>query len=210
MADLKRKPRSEGYERVPEIVAAAMKVFGEHGYDRTTMRRIAAEANLSPAGLYIYFDSKEAILAIIRDKTFEGLYRYARLAIAGETDPRLRLRRHLRAYLDYAISHPDAYRLTFQSHMIRAPRPGRPSNPVEAAGREAFNTLLDDIAALMAPATTLEPATVHVVAEAAWAAIHGFVSLVIDVSDFPASGLEPAFDELVNMVLSGINTRTAE
>ena len=45
------------------ILAAARRLFGEHGYDRTTIRAIAAAAD-SDAGLVMrYFGSKEQLFA---------------------------------------------------------------------------------------------------------------------------------------------------
>lgn len=209
MAATKRKPRGEGHERRPEILQAARRVFGRQGYDRTTMRRVAAEAGVSPAGIYIYFKNKEAILAALRDQTFRELNAWAQEAVARAASPQERLRLHLRSYLEYARAHPDSYRLTFRSQLIRAPRPGRTSNPAEAAGREAFTTLVSEIADLLVPDDPAGTDAAHLAAEAAWAAIHGLSSLVIDVPGFPASGLDAAFDRLVGMVLAGIQSGAA-
>ncbi len=172
------------------------------------MRRVAEVAEVSTAGIYIYFQSKEAILAAIRDETFVELHAFASKAIECASGPQDRLVRHLRAYLDYARDHPDTYRLTFRSQLIRAPRPGRPSSPAEASGREAFTALVADIAAAVDPQQHLDADKAHAMAEAAWAAVHGMASLVIDVPGFPASGFDSAFGELVHMVISGIRNRT--
>lgn len=44
------------------IVASAMKLFTEVGYDKTTMRAIAADAGLSVGNAYYYFASKEHLI----------------------------------------------------------------------------------------------------------------------------------------------------
>lgn len=207
----KKKPRGEGHERYLEIIGAARRVFNEHGHRHTTMRRLAEESGLSVAAIYIYFDSKEAILAAIRDQAFLELNRATQQAVAQAQDPEARLRAHLRAYLDFARADPDTYRLTFRSQLIFAPRPGRPAEAGNAPGLEAFKVLVDEVAALIAARPGESPAAsdVHVWAEAAWAAIHGLSSLVIDVPNFPASGLDASFDALVSMVVSGIRSRTS-
>ena len=48
-----------------EILAAASRLFGDHGVDGTTMAQIAAGAGLQQSSLYYYFRSKEEILAAI-------------------------------------------------------------------------------------------------------------------------------------------------
>ncbi|WP_327139691.1 TetR/AcrR family transcriptional regulator [Nocardia sp. NBC_01327] len=49
----------EGQRRV---FLAAIEAFSERGFHATTTRDIAARAGLSPAGLYVHFRSKEAVL----------------------------------------------------------------------------------------------------------------------------------------------------
>jgi len=47
------------------IQAAALRCFAEHGYERTTLARIAAEAGTAVANLYRYFPSKQALLDVV-------------------------------------------------------------------------------------------------------------------------------------------------
>lgn len=59
--------RSDEFKAQQEqhILDAARSCFVQFGYDRTTMRDIAAAANLSTGALYVYFQTKEAILTAI-------------------------------------------------------------------------------------------------------------------------------------------------
>ena len=61
----RRRPAVGGYARGEEtrarIVAAALEVFGEEGYERASTRRIASQAGVSPPALQYYFDSKEGL-----------------------------------------------------------------------------------------------------------------------------------------------------
>lgn len=45
------------------ILTAARHLFAEHGYDGTSLRRIAREAEVDPALVHHYFDGKESLLA---------------------------------------------------------------------------------------------------------------------------------------------------
>jgi AcrR family transcriptional regulator len=84
------------------ILAAAARVFCTYGYDKASMRRIAAEAGVSLAGIYYYVASKEELLAAIQLHTFDSLLRGLRAGLAGVTDPRDRLaaavRNHVRHF----------------------------------------------------------------------------------------------------------------
>jgi AcrR family transcriptional regulator len=44
------------------IVETALRLFREQGYDRTTMRAVAAAAGLSPGNAYYYFPSKQHLV----------------------------------------------------------------------------------------------------------------------------------------------------
>jgi len=77
-------------------------VFSEVGYDKASMRRIAAETEFSLAGIYHYVDSKEELLHWIQHHTFDSLLRGLNSSLAGITEPRARLaiavRNHVRHF----------------------------------------------------------------------------------------------------------------
>ncbi|MGE0702091.1 MAG: TetR/AcrR family transcriptional regulator [Hyphomicrobiaceae bacterium] len=67
-------------QRREHILDAAERCFARAGFHRTTMQDICKEASVSPGALYIYFDSKEALIAGIAERDrlefqcrFEGL-----------------------------------------------------------------------------------------------------------------------------------------
>lgn len=84
------------------LLSAAARVFSEEGYDRSSMRRIAAKAHLSLAGVYHYVAGKEELLYWIQLDTFESLLRGLRSSLEGIVDPRQRLgaavRNHVRHF----------------------------------------------------------------------------------------------------------------
>jgi AcrR family transcriptional regulator len=57
-------------QRLPDVAAAAMKVFRTNGYRRTLMADVAAELGLSPGALYTYVESKEALFYLVFAQAF--------------------------------------------------------------------------------------------------------------------------------------------
>jgi TetR/AcrR family transcriptional regulator, regulator of cefoperazone and chloramphenicol sensitivity len=61
----RRHPEQGGYARGEEtrarIIATALRIFGELGYDQASTRQIAAEAGVNPPALQYYFHSKEGL-----------------------------------------------------------------------------------------------------------------------------------------------------
>ena len=55
-------------ERSDHILDAAERCFARAGFHRTTMQAICREAEVSPGALYIYFNSKEALIAGICER----------------------------------------------------------------------------------------------------------------------------------------------
>lgn len=67
------------------ILEAARRRFIEHGYDRATIRAIAADADVDPALVYHYFGGKENLFAAVMDLPFEPAVAIPGL-LAGDPD----------------------------------------------------------------------------------------------------------------------------
>jgi len=84
------------------LLNAAARVFSQVGYDKASMRRIAAEAQISLAGIYHYVSGKEELLYWIQFHTFDSLLRGLESSLEGVADPRQRLaaavRNHVRHF----------------------------------------------------------------------------------------------------------------
>jgi AcrR family transcriptional regulator len=68
---------TRGEETRARIVAAAMRLFGEKGYEGASTRDIAAAAGVNAPALQYYFDNKEGVLRacieFIADRAWESL-----------------------------------------------------------------------------------------------------------------------------------------
>ncbi|MFH1765270.1 MAG: TetR/AcrR family transcriptional regulator [Gemmatimonadota bacterium] len=84
------------------LLEVAARVFSEVGYGGASMRRIAADAELSLAGIYHYVASKEELLYWIQYHTFDSLLMGLNTSLEGVHDPRRRLetavRNHVRHF----------------------------------------------------------------------------------------------------------------
>lgn len=78
----KLKPDTQRARR-EHILDAALTCFARGGFHATTMQDICKEAGVSPGAVYIYFDSKEALIAGLceRDRA-EFAERFAKLSAA--------------------------------------------------------------------------------------------------------------------------------
>jgi AcrR family transcriptional regulator len=95
--------RTPGFDgRRLHLLESAARVFSEVGYDGASMRRIAAEADVSPAGIYNYVTGKEELLYWIQYHTFDSLLQDLESSLEGIVDPQERLatavRNHVRHF----------------------------------------------------------------------------------------------------------------
>ncbi|OFX05907.1 MAG: hypothetical protein A3E78_05470 [Alphaproteobacteria bacterium RIFCSPHIGHO2_12_FULL_63_12] len=87
------KFRRRADARPDEILDAALAVFTEKGFDAARVDDIAGRAGLSKGAVYLYFDSKEALLrGLIEREVSPIAMRLKALADAGGDDPQATLR----------------------------------------------------------------------------------------------------------------------
>ena len=108
MAQTLRLPRSDN--RLPQILDEAARLFREKGYAATSMRDIAAAADMLPGSLYYHFAAKEDLLVAVYEEGVRLITDKVRTAVARHVEPWQRLEAaavaHLEALLktgDYAL-----------------------------------------------------------------------------------------------------------
>lgn len=98
----KQKEKEElATARRNQILQAAIKVFAEKGYARTTIKDIAREADIADGTIYIYFKDKEALLTDVLDLLNESEHREEHFAQMLSMDFRDFLRLYVRQRFDY-------------------------------------------------------------------------------------------------------------
>lgn len=141
------------------IVDTAMRLFRQDGYDRTTMRAIAAEAGVSVGNAYYYFGSKEHLVQAFYDQLQVEHAEAATQVLDGEKSFAARLEGVLLAWLDVAAPH-HAFAAQFFKNAADPASPLSPFSDESTAAREAsvaiFATLLEGSDAKVAPALRQE------------------------------------------------------
>jgi AcrR family transcriptional regulator len=97
--------------RRAEIVTATISCLARDGYAGLTMKRVAAEAGVSPGILHYYFPDKRAILAAAAAAVTGDLERRVAAAARGARDAPDRLRALIRTCLEVAIREREVWRV---------------------------------------------------------------------------------------------------
>ena len=195
-----RKPKGEGHARRAEILAAAERIFVEHGYEGATIRKIADEVGLSSTALYMHFAEKCEILHEICRQAFAALLEMNQAIVAEPGGPEERLRRMLRAYVDFGFANPNAYRLIYMT------RPAELQHGALSAAQELGGGLYRSFEAVVedAEAAGMLRGDARTTAQALWAGCHGVVSLVITKPYFDWVERETLVTTLLDGLFAGL------
>jgi AcrR family transcriptional regulator len=193
----KLKPDTQRARR-EHILDAAEQCFGRDGFHRTTMHDICREAGVSPGALYVYFDSKEALIAGIaeRDRA-EFAERFDQLAGAPDFLQALKSLGERYFIEEPALSHRMCFEIGLES--TRNGRVGEIFQRVDRYVLECFEKLFRRMQAEGRIAPTLD---IPVVAKAFMAIADGvFWRRAVD-PHFDAAAIMPATLQLVAALLN--------
>ena len=169
------------------ILAAAARIIADEGFDALTMRKIADAIEYSPATLYLHFASRDEIALELVRNGFAKLVEHMAPA-AAEPDPFKRVRLIGRAYLDFAQSAPETYRLIFmEDERFAAPIMRALKDSEEDPGDSAFDFLLGTVQELI-DRGVYRPLPAHTIASLLWSSLHGIAALKISCSEYPFEG----------------------
>jgi len=109
-------------KRRGQIVLAAIKLFSQKGFHKTTLRELADETGLSYGNIYDYIGSKEDIFSLIHDYAANLTTKAVHESIKNVIDPIEKLRRIVRAEFNLMDQMADAILLIYQeSHILSKP-----------------------------------------------------------------------------------------
>lgn len=123
MATRKSPPKdTQHFEDADErAMAAASRLFREKGFAATTIREVAAAADILPGSLHYRFPSKESILLALINRSVKRVLAAIQAVVADEKDPLQRVRLALRAHLELLCEKDDAlYVLLFDWRSLPA------------------------------------------------------------------------------------------
>ena len=160
------------------ILDAARELFAREGYEAVTMRRIAEQIEYSPTAIYLHFADKDALIHELCVADFLALA-VAFQPIALVADPIERIQRIGRAYVEFALAHPDHYRLMFMT-----PRPqdegelddGRKGDPAQDAYAFLRIAVVEALSQGRFREDLQDP---DLICQTLWAGVHGVAALDI-------------------------------
>ena len=190
-----------------EILDAARDIFVNEGYDRLTMRRVAARIEYSPTAIYLHFRDKQELIFSLCEETFGRLVGELEARDAGK-DPVARLKLGMRRYVDFGLKNPQHYLATFviPHHENGDPVLAARYKDESTMGMRALGILRARVAACVA-AKKLRRLDVETTTRALWSTIHGVTSLLIVFPTFPWGDQAALIAMVIDTAVDGLQKR---
>jgi AcrR family transcriptional regulator len=182
------------------LTHAALSLVAERGPKGFTLTEAARRAGVSAAAPYRHFADKAHLLATVAEQGFLELHTALTAAADAASDPAARLISIGRAYVRWAVDHPDHYRVMFGADNDKAQHPS-----LAVAAGQAFGDLLDVITQCQA-AGKLRGQEPGQVAGPLWSLVHGIASFAID-GEFRNVGIDQDPEDMVADALSALFRR---
>ena len=182
-----------------EIITAASHLFVEEGFDAVTMRKLAARIEYSPTTIYLYFKDKRELFAAVCQDTFDQLSRKFERLQAVPHAPVEHLREGLRTYIEFGLSHPEQYAVTFLAPERRVEK----GPPADAIGLTALAAITQMVTACVERGRirTDDP---ELTAQTLWAGIHGVTAALITQKKLPLRPRKALVDRMVETLVTGV------
>ncbi|MDX1962789.1 MAG: TetR/AcrR family transcriptional regulator [Pirellulales bacterium] len=171
--------RAQEKERVRTLILdAARKLFLSVGLDGFSMRKLGDMIGYTPTGIYFHYADKETLLQALMDEDCQALRLSVQKSLA-EADPVRRLMLIGWGYVQFALAHPQHYRLlmmtpghTRSAELTKIER-GNPNEDGYAFLRAAVDY------ALAADVFRPEYHDHELISQMLWATVHGISSAYI-------------------------------
>ncbi len=174
------------------ILDATEALLVEAGYDRFSMRRLAARCGSTTPTIYHYFNDKRGLLHALLDEVLQGLLERLR-KVPQAADAAQNMRQLVLEFVRFGLAHPAQYQLLV---MPRADTP-----PPDSAA-EVMQLLRQPMAQL-AGEQRMVALDGEAAGQAIWALMHGLISLRTSLPEFAWSDslLQAALDMMMHGLL---------
>ena len=179
------------------LTSAALSLVAEKGPKGFTLTEAARRAGVSAAAPYRHFADKAELLATVAENGFRDLHADLAAAADAASEPKARVIELGRAYVRWAVAHPDHYRVMFGSEISKVDHPA-----LAIAADQAFGDLLAAITRCQ-EAGIVDGQDPREVAAPLWSLVHGVASLAIG-GELSAVGVQQDPEAMVAGVVARV------
>ena len=187
-----------------KLIAAAAALLDSGGEDAVTLRAVGHAVGVSHNAPYKHFKDRDALLAAVAIVDFAMLTGALNSIRQSTSKPTTKLKRALKAVVEYGHAHPARYRLIFSNPGIAAQ-----GGDIEKAALVAFAAFAAIVQECQAK-QELPDVSNTALSGLLYASMHGLIDLEASGRMRPARGLSSvgqSIDLLVQLLSSKVNAR---
>lgn len=192
----RRAQRGSGEQLRAEIIDAAKTLLATSGSaEAMSIRAVADAVGVTAPSIYLHFADKDDLLSAVVIDVFAELDVAMLAAADGVSAPLERLRAYGLAYVNFAVSHPEHYRI---ATMDPCPRP----DVDEVLASSAFEHFNETVKLCMDAGIFVAGDPLPITLEL-WAAAHGIAALMITKPLLPWGDLQAVADRALCAAVLG-------
>jgi AcrR family transcriptional regulator len=177
------------------LTGAALSLVAEKGPKGFTLTEAARRAGVSAAAPYRHFADKAELLASVAEQGFLALHADLTAAAEAAPEPKDQVTALGRAYVRWAVTHPDHYQVMFGAEINKTDHPA-----LAVAAEQAFGDLLEAIARCQ-EAGIIRGNDPREIAGPLWSLVHGVASLAIG-GDLRGVGIDQDPQDMVSGIVA--------
>ncbi len=199
---MKKKTSYHHKNLKPELLELTARIIAEEGLDKVTLRELARRIGVSRTAPYRHFKDKNALLATVAERKFQGLNIALLSAFDEEAGPIAQLKRMALIYIDFALDNYDLYRLMFSEELKQGERyPG-----LAEAADETFAILAQTVQSCQ-EAGLVRQGNPTWLAYSAWSTLHGLAELLIEGKLVEIADRQAFFAFVCETMITGLGIR---
>jgi AcrR family transcriptional regulator len=196
-----RAKRGEGDRLRDEILdATETLLIDTPDAERISVRAVADAVGRTPPSIYLHFSTKDELIQAVCERQFEAMTTVFEQALVGVEDPVEQIRVMARSYVQFALDHPEQYRILFMSGLAK--RSGDVHDLADLKMTACFGLLVESITTAIDTGAFV-PGDAGLVALAMWASVHGVASLLI-AHDLEWPPLDVYLEQVIDQNLNGL------
>ena len=155
-----------------KILAAAERILRREGAANLTIRRVAADVQLTPMAIYRHFKTKDALIAALVSIGF-SIWETRLQSAISRIAPRHKLRKAMLAYRDFALEEQRLFEVMFLTR--RADVPLAPAS-LQVSPSPAFSQVIAAVEQCLSTGSAMPGAAGETIL-LVWSTAHGLITL---------------------------------
>ncbi len=178
----------------------ALAVYNEAGLEAVSIRAVAKRAGMSPAGIYSFFASRQALIEALWLDPVRAMLDQMVVQAAATPDPLVLVRLLLDLFVRFSLANPEILRGAF----LRV-RPTKESAPSPRPLHQLdFHRLLAEAIAEGQTSGHIRPGDPALMAQALWAGLHGALAIPIHMEAWGLSDPQSLAEEVTTLLMTGL------